>query len=266
MKETDIIESRVSPIKMDRRMRVLVFSDDNTLGEFLVSKWREFSSVAIKNNSRFVAALSGGKTPKNYYSLIARQPDLPWDKTHLFVVDERYVPETDSDSNYAMIKEALLREAAVPAGNLHFVRTGGTDPALSAQEYEEEIKNFFGISGDRLPEFDLILLGIGKDGHTASLFPGSPLLSEMGRLAAAVYLKKGGHDRITLTLPVINNAREIVFLVTGGDKAEALRNAVRRKNDVMVPASLVNPERGNVVVLADAGAAMLLSGNEYEKV
>ncbi len=247
-------------------MRVLVFSDDKALGGFLSSIWREVCFDAIAKRGLFVAALSGGRTPREYYRMLARESDLPWDKTHLFMVDERYVPETDSDSNYAMIKDALLREAPIPAGNMHFVHTVGADAAGSAEEYDNEIRNFFAVSGNDLPVFDLIVLGIGKDGHTASLFPGSPLLNESGRLAAAVFLKTAGHDRITLTLPIINNARQIVFLVTGEDKAEALRKTLRKKDDTMVPASLVHPEKGSVVFLVDAGAAMLLSQTEYEKV
>jgi 6-phosphogluconolactonase len=250
---------------MDDSRRVLVFKNYHSMADFLLQKWQEISADAVRRRGSFAVALSGGETPRDFYRRLAGyKGNLPWDKTDIFFVDERFVPESDSDSNYRMIRETLLRNIPVPPGHVHPISTAGSDPSLSAQEYASDLADYFGLLPGALPEFDLIMLGIGKDGHTASLFPGSALLAEKGRLAGVVLPGHGKHDRITLTLPVLNNARNVIFLATGREKAAALRDVVERRARGL-PASLISPGTGNLLILTDEEAASLLSEKVYEK-
>ena len=244
---------------MDNSRRVLVFGTDDEMADFMVERWSELSSSAIESRGYFAAALSGGKTPVRFYRKLAeRGQQLPWNRTHLFLADERFVPIDDADSNYHLLRETLLKDLPVPDSNIHAVTTDGPDALLSARKYEEEIKGFFKTTAEGLPEFDLIMLGLGTDGHTASLFPGDKALDDTRHLSCAVDLDNVRHDRITLTLPVINNARMVVFLVSGKTKASVLRDVVERR-DRCFPASLVDPEKGSLLFLADAEAAQYLS-------
>ena len=238
---------------------IFVFEDDGKMADFVVAKWRDISSEAIRSRGLFTIALSGGRTPIELYRRLAGEggKGILWYKTHVFFVDERFVPNTDADSNYRMIEETLLDGAGVPLGNIHPIPTDLPDPASAAERYERDIALFFGLPEDGVPEFDLIMLGIGADGHTASLFPGSPALSEKRRLVAAVVPGEEKHDRITLTLPVLNKAKNVIFLVTGNEKAEVLRD-VMQGSDISLPASMVMPEEGGLLYLADAGAGSLL--------
>jgi 6-phosphogluconolactonase len=229
------------------------------MADFFIGKWSEISSEAIKKRGSFSVALSGGNTPFPFYRKLAGQQQVAseWSKTHIFLVDERFVPDTDPDSNYRMIKETLLDSAGVPPGNVHAIATDLPDPISAAEHYERDIALFFNLSGDGIPEFDLITLGIGTDGHTASLFPGSPALKEEKRLAAAVVPGGKMHSRVTLTLPVLNKARNVLFLVTGEEKAKVLRD-VSKGSDLSLPASLVAPGKGGLLFLADFAAGSLL--------
>ena len=237
----------------------LVFENDWKMADFVAAKWRDISSEAIRSRGLFTVALSGGKTPKEVYRRLAGEggKGILWYKTHVFFVDERFVPNADADSTYRMIKETLLDSAGVPLGNIHPIPTDLSDPVSAAGRYERDIALFFGLPEDGIPEFDLVMLGIGTDGHTASLFPGSPALSERSRLVAAAAPGGKKHDRITLTLPVLNKAKNVIFLVTGKEKAEVLRD-VLQGSDISLPASLVVPEEGGLLYLADADAGSLL--------
>jgi 6-phosphogluconolactonase len=229
------------------------------MADFIIAKWHEISSEAIRERGYFAVALSGGKTPVPLYRKLAKEQGeiMPWDKTHVFLVDERFVALTDSDSNYRMIRETLLDAVPIPSGNVHFVQTGLADPVEAAGRYGADLAGFFRLPKGIFPEFDLILLGLGEDGHTASLFPGSPTLNEKKRLVSAVILGGEMHNRITLTLPVLNNARNVFFCVTGKVKARVLRDVVEKRR-ASFPASLVSPERGRLLFLADAEAGGLL--------
>ena len=250
---------------MDDSRRVLVFRNDDAMAAFLLEKWQEISADAVQRRGSFTVALSGGGTPRNFYRKLAGyKGNLPWDKTHIFLVDERFVPQTDGDSNYRMIRETLLKDVPVPPGNVHPISTAGADPSRSAQRYERDLADFFGLAPGALPEFDLITLGIGKDGHTASLFPDSALLADKKRLAGAVLQGPVNHDRITLTLPVLNNARNVIFLVTGKEKARAVRETLEKRGPGL-PASLVRPAGRNLIILTDDEAASLLPQKDYEE-
>jgi 6-phosphogluconolactonase len=156
------------------------------------------------------------------------------------------------------LKETLLKRIQIPQENIHPVPTEKSTLEMSAKEYEEELRRFFKLPQGKFPEFDLILLGIGEDGHTASLFPGSPLLNDFTHLAVPVISDETRHHRITLTLPVINNAKHVVFLVTGGKKAAILKEVIVKRNPSL-PASMVNTMSGNLMFLIDREASSALS-------
>ncbi len=213
-----------------------------------------FSTLAqetIRTRGRFAVALSGGSTPGPTYRLLSREPyrdRIPWVKVHVFWADERCVPPDDPASNYRLAHELLLAHVPVPAGQVHRI-PGERGPEAAADAYEETLRG----SRDRL---DLILLGLGGDGHTAALFPGSAALDEAHRLTAAVRATYEDRpaDRVTLSLPALNAARHVVFLVSGRGKAEAVR-AVLEEGRRELPASRVAPQDGKLVWLLDAAAA-----------
>jgi 6-phosphogluconolactonase len=238
---------------------VCVFDRKDDISSFVIKTWREISQKGIERKGLFSVALSGGKTPINLYRKLPGVKEmLPWEKTHIFLVDERFVPFEHNDSNYRMLKETLLDHIPILPGNIHSIPTERSTLQGSAIAYEEDIKIFFNLQSGQYPEFDLILLGIGEDGHTASLFPGSPVLKEEERLTAAVVLDETRHSRVTLTLPVINHAKHILFLVVGKNKAPALRKIVDKK-DTSLPASMVHPHQGTLVFVTDREAISQLS-------
>ena len=209
-------------------------------------------------------ALSGGSTPRALYELLA-DPNEPfraridWQNTHFFFTDERHVPPDHPDSNYRMVNEALFARAPVPAKNIHRIPAENPDAEMAATDYESDLRRFF---AEGIPAFDLILLGLGEEGHTASLFPHSPALQENQRLVVAPWVEKFNTYRITLTLPVLNNGKSIVFLVTGTSKAEILREVTQTdKNPDLYPAQAISPTNGAVSWLVDKAAARLCSIN-----
>jgi 6-phosphogluconolactonase len=242
---------------MDKRQNLFVFDSKKEISEFLLRKWEAISREATERKGYVAVALSGGETPFDFYQRLGQSDQLPWEKTHLFLVDERFLPYDDQDSNWGMLRRTLLIRGQVPRENIHPIPTEASDLRTAARKYEEDLKNFFQLSEGELPEFDLILLGIGEDGHTASLFPGDPALKETSRLAVAVIPTKARHPRITLTLPVLNQGRNVIFLVSGKNKASVLERVIKR--DASLPASLVNPESGNLFFVTDREASSALS-------
>jgi 6-phosphogluconolactonase len=211
--------------------------------------------LAQKAQPHFAVCLSGGSTPQRLYELLAapaRRTRLPWDRVHWFWGDERLVSHDDRRSNFGMARAVLLQQALVPAANVHFIPTDGPAAACAAA-YEAELKRFYGA--ERLdvarPLFDLTLLGLGEDGHLASLFPNSPALDERTRWAVPVE-EKAGVARISLTYPVLESSRVIAFLVTGERKREVLARLRAGERDL--PASRLRP-RGTVHWFADRAAA-----------
>jgi 6-phosphogluconolactonase len=239
--------------------KVVVLDNEKEMADFLIQIWKEISREAIGKKGFWVVALSGGKTPIPFYKELAELKEpLPWDQTHIFLVDERFVPLDDPDSNFRMLETILLRAVRIPLENIHPIPVEKLTPQMAARQYEEDLRSFFQISAGELPEFDLILLGIGEDGHTASLFPDSPALKETVQLAAFVRLDQERHDRITITLPVINRARNVVFLAEGVRKAGVLEKVIHQK-DPSLPASAVAPKRGKLIFLLDSEAGSKLS-------
>ncbi len=244
---------------MNDHRKILIFESGDKLLDFALEKWRGISGEAIKDRGRFVVALSGGKTPVGLYRKLAGLKDgLPWDKTDIFLVDERFVPFDDAESNYGMIKDELLSRVSIPAGKVHPVSTREDSLQDAAKKYEKDLKEFFRLNVGKFPEFDLIMLGIGEDGHTASLFPGTSSLAENERLTIAVSLNRLKNKRISLTLPVINNAKNIIFLVAGENKAKVLKEIIEREKSLL-PASRVKPEQGKLFFLLDKSAGAYLS-------
>lgn len=219
--------------------------------EIVISK----INSAIAKKDRCCIALAGGGTPKPLYESLASQ-DLPWDKIHFFWGDERYVPEDHSDSNQLMARQALLSPVAIANANIHPMKTNSNDPKKDAAIHEQELRDFFEVSADQFPVFDLILLGIGDDGHTASLFPHTDVLKEKEKAISVG--NKAGEPRLTFTVPLINQADCVVFLVAGANKQDALAQIFNSNGDDMAyPARLIRPQ-GELWWLLDRSAGKIL--------
>jgi len=211
---------------------------------------------AISGRGRFAVALSGGETPRRLYALLGSplfQDEINWNGAHFFWADERCVPPEREESNFKWAWDLFLSKTPVPASNIHRIR-GEEDPEKEAKRYETELRLFFGSEGP--PRFDLVLLGVGDDGHTASLFPDSNAVEERTRLVLPVFLEEPKKNRITLTLPVLNHASKILFLVSGSSKAEVVKRILaREKSAEKLPAALVKPYQGSVLWLIDEAAS-----------
>lgn len=234
-------------------------ADPEALARAAAGELVRVATRAVGERDAFALALAGGETPRRLYELLAdpREPfrdRIAWSRTHVFFGDERPVPPDHRDSNFRMAREALL--GRVPAASVHRIR--GEDPA-AAEEYEAELRRFFAIpAGEAPPRLDLVLLGLGTDAHTASLFPRSPALEERRRWVAAPFVERLGTRRITLTLPILDRARAVLFLVSGGDKAEALARVLEpAAGEELPPAARVRPE-GEILWFVDRAAASRL--------
>lgn len=220
------------------------------------------ATECVAEDGRFTIALSGGSTPKSLYNLLATnaRTSLPWDHMFFFWGDERHVPPTDKDSNFRMTQEAMLSKVPVPEKNIFRVPAENPDADAAAASYEETLRKFFALQAGQVPVFDLILLGLGPDGHTASLFPETAALAENSRLVVANRVEKLDTKRITLTLPVLNAAQCVTFLVSGTDKAAAVQSVLQTDaSGTKYPAKLVRPANGKLIWLLDRGAASGLS-------
>jgi 6-phosphogluconolactonase len=238
-------------------VEVKIVPDNAALGRAAVQEFHRVAQAAVDERGRFSVALAGGNTPRNVYSLLAEEhKQLPWDRVHVFFGDERHVPPQHPDSNFHMASESLLSKVPIPDKNVHRIRAE-LSPNSAAQEYEEQLRGYFHLTTNDWPRFDLVLLGLGDDGHTASLFPGTAALRESSCTVAANWVEKLQSFRITLTLPVLNHAAEVVFLVSGEVKAKILNDVVR-PGAKKYPAQMVQPQDGRLLWLADQDAARLL--------
>ena len=238
-----------------RRVRVL--PDPGAVAAAGADEFRKGAAEAVSRGGRFTVALSGGHTPKTLYGLLAlTNPPLPWESVHLFFGDERCVPPDHPDSNYRMVKEALLDPARVPGESVHPIHTELGGPWEVAADYEGALRTFFRSRPGSFPRFDLVFLGMGPDGHTASLFPGTPGLTEKERFAVPAFVEALHSHRVTLTYPVLNAASHVVFLVEGEDKAEMLRKVFGTPGPF--PVQGIRPSDGDVLWLLDEAAARLL--------
>lgn len=216
----------------------------------------EKAQTAIAERGRFTIALSGGSTPKPLYEAIAAQ-DLPWENIHVFWGDERYVPPHHPDSNQGMARRAWLDHVNIPPANIHPMPTDAADPAIASAKHEQELQAFFQVLPGEFPRFDLILLGMGDDGHTASLFPYTEALQVSDRLVTVGH--KDDQPRITFTAPLINQARCVIFMVAGANKQSALAQVFSPSgNDQAYPSRLIQPA-GELWWLLDQAAGQNLS-------
>jgi len=216
------------------------------------------SGEAVTQKGIFTVALSGGSTPKALYQLLAEslQTQVPWSRIHFFWSDERHVPPDHPDSNYRMTYEAMLSRVPVPETNVHRVHSENPDAAEAAREYEQTLLQ---LTKQALPLLDLILLGVGPDGHTASIFPGSEVLHETARLVAAPWVEKFNSHRITMTLPLLNNGASVVFLVSGAEKAGIVKEVI--EGPKKYPAQFVQPTHGQLLWMLDKDAASRLAAD-----
>ncbi len=251
---------KLSPLSASAEIRVLTTPQE--LFEEAAEETIRLAAEAVSARGRFTVALSGGSTPKGLFNLLATngRATLPWDRTFFFWGDERHVPPTDSDSNYRMANETLLSKVPVPPGNVFRIAAENPDAAAAAAAYEQTLRKFFETDAPAVPRFDLILLGMGPDGHTASLFPGTAGLQEKSRLVIANWVEKLKAYRLSFTFPVLNAARNVDFLVGGTDKASVLRSVLEDDGaGEPYPAKLVRPNDGRLIWFLDRAAASGLS-------
>lgn len=231
--------------------------------EILVEHIRE----TLQIRDVYSVALSGGSTPSRLYSLLSGDAEIrdqiPWSRVHFFWGDERHVAPDHPDSNYRMADAALLSKAPIPPTNIHRIRSEDSDADKAAATYEQEIRRFFKIEAGQVPRFNCVLLGMGADGHTASLFPGTAALEETRCLVVANWVEKFHSYRITMTVPVFNNAERIIFLISGQEKADTLKSvmACRQKSD-SYPIQRICPHNGQRIWLIDSSAAGQLRADD----
>ena len=235
--------------------QVVVLPDLVVLSQEAASRLCEQAREAVLSRGRFTVALSGGATPEGTYRLLAREPyrsQVPWDGVHLFWGDERCVAPDEAGSNYRLVNQILIEQVPIPPENVHRIR-GELTPQAATLAYRREMEDFF---CGPVPRFDLVLLGLGRDGHTASLFPGSDALQATGDMAITVEADYAGRpaQRVTLTLPAINASRQALFLVSGEDKAEIVAEVLGSRGGSL-PAGRVRPTAGELVWLLDEAAA-----------
>ncbi len=237
---------------------VIICRNADDLCRRAAAEFVRLAEESRRDRGRFAVALSGGSTPRALYSLLATpeyKEQIIWPQVHLFWGDERCVPPDHADSNYRMVRESLLSKIQIPEANVYRM-AGEKEPRIAAAEYERRLIQFFQLSSDELPRFDLIFLGLGEDGHTASLFPESEALKETKRLVAATYVEKLNAHRLTLTLPVLNQGAAVLFLITGAGKAPIVKEILKDGSDPSgFPAAQIQPIGGQLTWLITEDAA-----------
>jgi 6-phosphogluconolactonase len=244
---------------MPAEPKVEIFGSPQELFRAAAEKFCTLGSEAIKTHGRFSVALSGGSTPRGLHQELVTHfaSRLDWNRVFFFWGDERHVPPDSSDSNYRMAKETLLSKLPIPPENISRVQSELPDARQAAAKYEQALQQFFHPEPDSFPKFDFILLGMGPDGHTASLFPGTAALQEKDHLVVANWVEKLNTFRITFTYPVLNSAACIMFLVNGDEKAEMVRRALK-DSAANLPCQKVRPDDGALLWYLDKGAALKL--------
>jgi 6-phosphogluconolactonase len=243
---------------------ICIYQDLESLSQGAADLFVTRAARAVHTHGRFVVALSGGHTPLHTYELLAQPPfreEVPWAHVHVFWGDERCVPPDDPRSNARMARLALLDHVPIPSTQIHPILCAEA-PAKSAEKYEDTLRSFF--EGQQ-PRFDLIFLGLGDNGHTASLFPETPALDERNRWATEVYVPEQDLQRVTLTLPIINQGETVAFLVAGANKAAVLQEVLEgQPNPRRLPAQLIQPISGDLRWLVDQEAASSLGHRPQE--
>ena len=239
---------------------IQIVADAEAMSKAAAETLVEHIRDTLKTRDAYSIVLSGGSTPRRLYALLANdaliRDQIPWDRVHFFWGDERHVPPDHPDSNYRMANAALLSNAPIPAANIHRIRAEDADAEKAAAAYAHEIRRFFKIDTGQMPRFDCVLLGMGTDGHTASLFPGTAALEETRRLVVANWVEKFQSYRITLTVPVFNNATRIIFLISGQQKANMLKSVLAHGQvSDTYPIQRIRPKQGQCIWLIDTSAA-----------
>jgi 6-phosphogluconolactonase len=244
---------------MSAEPKVEVFGSPQELFQAAAEEFCSLGSKAIEARGKFTVALSGGSTPRGLHQELATNfaPRLDWSKVFFFWGDERHVPPDSPESNYRMAKETLLSKLPIPRGNIFRVPSELPDARQAGTKYEHTMREFFHLEPDSFPKFDFILLGMGPDGHTASLFPGTAALQEKDHVVVANWVEKLNTFRITFTYPVLNNPACVMFLVNGDEKAEMVRRALKDPN-ANLPCQKVRPDNGELLWYLDKGAALKL--------
>jgi 6-phosphogluconolactonase len=236
---------------------VRVFPDSEALNRAAADEIARRVQEAVERNGRCSIVLAGGSTPRALYSLLAAEyrDQIPWAACHFFWGDERCVPPDSPESNYRMAMDAMLSRVPVPAQNIHRIRAEDPDTQRAAKQYADEIRAYFEVGPGQFPRFDIVLLGLGPDGHTSSLFPGTKAVQEREKLVVANWVEKFAAFRITMSAPLLNHAGCVLFLVQGTEKAEALRSVLHGTHEPeKFPAQLIQPVNGNLLWLVDEAA------------
>lgn len=244
--------------------QVRIFPDGAAIARFAAEKFVEIASASVAQKGSFDVVLSGGSTPKTLYGLLVNDPALrarvPWDKMYVFFGDERHVGPNDALSNFRMATEAMISKSSLKPEQVFRIKGEYTEAEQAATEYERDIRAHFKLADGALPPFDLIFLGMGEEGHVASLFPGTKALQEKHRIVVHNWVGKVLMDRITLTAPAINNAANIIPMVTGAEKTLALTAVLERDYEPeQLPAQLLQPTNGKLLWLVDAAAGRMLT-------
>lgn len=254
---------RGGEVKARQMNKLEIYDNAKELAWAAAMRFASLAEQAIQERGRFTVALSGGSTPKATFSILAGKPfadALPWQAIYFFWGDERCVPPDHPDSNYRMANETLLGKIAVPRENTFRIPAEDEDHDRAAANYSETIRQFFNSD---LPRFDLVFLGMGPDGHTASLFPGTTALQIKDRIAVANYVEKFQTYRITLTATAINNAENVIFLVAGEDKAATLKEVLEgERQPEKYPSQLIHPVNGELLWMLDEAAAAELTAQD----
>jgi 6-phosphogluconolactonase len=252
---------------VQREIRIL--RDGAAIARRAAQEWVQAAAAAVREKGSFTVALAGGSTPKALYGLLVDDPVLrsqvPWDKIHLFFGDERHVGPGHPDSNFRMATEAMISKSPLSKEQVTRIKGDNPDAEEAAREYEQALQSYFKLKPGEYPRFDLLLAGMGNEGHTLSLFPGTKALHPGERLVVRNWVGKLYTDRITLTAPAAGNAALIVFMVTGADKATALKAVLEGPYEPeQLPAQLLQPANGRLLWLVDTAAGSMLSNGIRE--
>ncbi len=251
----------VKPMEMTAKdkLNIEIASDAEDLARRSVQLFVSAAQEAIAARGLFYTAISGGHTPRHFFERLGTAPQarsLPWERVHVFWVDERYVDPDSQDSNYRLAAETFLNRVSIPPDNIHRIPTEYDDIQEAARAYERTIQTVFGLQEGEVPEFDLIVLGMGSDGHTGSLFPNSYATFDTNDLVYVVYVLDDTLNRITLTHPVLMAARRLAVLVSGGEKARTLKDVLTGEPDeVKYPIHILWPVLDKITWLVDRDAA-----------
>jgi len=242
---------------------VTIFPDVAAIAQHAATIFVSAAQQAVKERGVFRVAMAGGSTPKTLYALLVSDPfrsQLPFDKMQLFFGDDRHVPPDHGDSNYRMVSENFTSKTAIKPEQVFRMKTELQDTEKAALDYEQILKTQFALKPGELPRFDLMMLGMGNEGHTLSLFPGTTALRDNGRLVVRTWVGKLYTERITCTAPVANNSAAVLFMIAGADKASALKAVLEGPYEPeQLPSQLIKPANGKLIFLVDSAAGGMLS-------